>query len=125
MKFTKTRLVGPSWIVDGTDKFNRSNRIKITSEAWAAVEEARQLAEASANYSAELNKIVGPLVAAAEGLRANNQYDQTHITLVESVDAVEGVTVPLDEGGVLLAAVDRGDFDRLIWLGDELVLLAD
>ena len=99
------------------------NRIKI----WEKKVDATEAFDAEiAEYFKPFNEILDNAVRKFEGLEPkvdpNSAYEVT-----EGVDAVEGVkpkTYSLSKDSQILRLIESGQDDRLIWIGEELEILA-
>lgn len=130
MQFTTTNLVGDRVLVKGTDKFGTEGSQVVSSTQWNDVLAHDSYLTATDAYETAVEEFFAPLMAAAaqaEKKLARPKNDPSaYVVLHEGVEAVAGeerVLIQLDKDSVILRLISDGDFDRLVWVADELEVL--
>lgn len=130
MTFTTMNLTGERVLVRGTDVTGKDGETVLDSSQWNEVNRHRGVAEASADFDAEVDNFFAPLLRAAEKFetaRAGRDEDPiAKFVIHEGTPAVEGreeIAVHLNKDSIVLRLIERGDTDRLVWVGDSLEVL--
>lgn len=127
--FTVSPIVGGGVLVEGVDAAGREGTAILRSEAWNFVVEYKAKVEAEAAFDGEVEEFFAPLLEAAEKFQAATESAADQVTVVlapgtEHVAEVPPVEVVLDAAGVVLQALDAGQFDSLRWVAGDLVVVA-
>jgi hypothetical protein len=129
--FTITRLVGDRAIVKGTDVFGVEGSVTVFTTQWDEVNANTAYDQATEAFEAAVEEFFAPLTKAAEAMHQSVSRPTDSIGYVvlregqAAVPAQSEHIVKLNRDSVILRLVEQGDFDRLVWVGDELEVLAD
>lgn len=129
--FTKTALTNDRYLVRGTDQFGTENSIVLDGTEFNRFDAKDAHKAAHAEFDDAITSFYAPLLAAEEKLASSHKDSLDPLTYVveqEEVKAVAGVPeikTILDADTVVLRAVTIGLFDRLVWVGDSLEVLAE
>lgn len=131
--FTSTKLAGDDYLVAGTDVHGNSGKVVLDGSDWNAVLAARATDVALEAFDAKVTEFFRPLTEAAEELKAAReaaaQGDELFRVVItkgtKGTPAQEEQVVHLDTSGAILRLIDEGRFDRLLWVGDQLVITAE
>lgn len=125
--FTATPLISGGYMVEGTDANGVQSVTKLVSPAWDKYLEISAHEEASTVFNEAVSAFVQPLVEAAEAARelaAKPGAGWDRIVLSEGSPGKPGLTLDLDEDGVLLWVIYSEEFELLRWVGGQLVAIA-
>lgn len=130
MTFTTMNLTGERVLVRGTDLTGKDGETVLDSSQWNEVNRHRNVAEAGKDFDAEVDNFFAPLLRAAEKFEtAREGRDEDPIAkfvLHEGTPSVQGreeIAVHLNKDSIVLRLIERGDTDRLVWVGDSLEVL--
>lgn len=131
MTFSITKLVGDRAIVKGTDKFGTEGSTVVTTTQWDEVQAHSQFHTSVEAYDAAVEEFFAPLIAATEAVEAKMARPAadpiSHVVLHEGTEAVQGeeaTIIKLGRDAIILRIVEEGKTDRLVWVDDELEILA-
>lgn len=130
-QFSISKLVGSRAVIAGTDQFGTTNQIVVDTTQWDEVNATKAFDQATEAFEAAVEEFFRPLTEAAEaaGKAIESKPDAaTYVVLKEAVEPVageKGQLIKLNHDSVLLRLVEAGNFDRLMWVGDELEVLAE
>lgn len=128
-QFITTRLSGGRALIEGTDFKGVTNSVVVDTAQWDEVTGHTAFSQATADFDAAVEKFFAPLEAAADKLKSalERPTDATsYVVLQEGQDAQPAVAqhiVKLNRDSILLRIVEQGDFDRLMWVKDQLEVL--
>lgn len=131
MTFTITKLVGHRALVAGTDRNNVTNQTVVDTAQWESLSENKELKAAQEAFDAAVTAHFADITAAAERVASVAKGDADPLTYIVSQEAVEGVAgqperrVQLSHDSQVLRAVESGQHDRLVWVGDSLEIAAE
>lgn len=129
MTFVTTPAIGGGVLVEGTDSKGVDGQTILRSEKYDQLLELRALKEAQTEFEGEVDKVFGPIIAAAEKFEASTAKPRTgyFVTVVqgtEGVDAEPTIEVELDEQGIVLYLLEQSKHTSLRWVNGDLVALA-
>jgi hypothetical protein len=130
MSFQTIELANNNVLVKGTDALGVSGQTVIDGTYWAERKRRAQIEDAHEKFDAAVEEFYAPIVAAMEATNKAVQIDRDPLLYVVEQEASEGahareeVVVRLDDASVILRAIEQGRTDRLIWVGDKLVVTA-
>ena len=133
--FKTTNLSGNRVLVAGTDKLGFSGRTVLDSTEWAELKATRAFQAAEDAFNLANEEFYAPITAAAEALEAaadaakNAELEDIFYEELQTGEAAkaESPTVRqlLSKDSVILKLIETGAADdRLIWIGDDLEILA-
>jgi hypothetical protein len=114
-------------MVEGTDVNGVQSVTKLVSPAWDKYLEVAAHEQASAVFDEAVSAFVQPLIEAAEeaaALAAKPGQGWDQIVLSEAEPGRPGLSLDLDEDGVLLYVIHSEEYDILRWVGGQLVAIA-
>jgi hypothetical protein len=126
MTFTITRLVGNRAMVRGTDVHGSAGETVVDTTQWDDINGHGEYDQAQSAFDAAVQEFFAPLTEAAEKLAkaVNTPQDSLgYVVLQEGTDPVQGeerVLVKLTPDSMILRAIETGETDRLVWVGDNL-----
>lgn len=130
MTFKTMNLTGERVLVKGTDNFGTTGEVVLDARQWNEVNRHRNVAEAGQAFDAEVDEFFAPLLRAAEKFdTAQTGRDEDPIAKFVIREGSEGVqarpeqAIHLNRDSVVLRLIERGDTDRLVWVGDQLEVL--
>lgn len=130
MTFTTQKLTGQRVLVKGTDGTGTDGQTVLDSTQWDNVLAHSEYSQAEDDYKAVVEEFFAPLTAAAEavGKKLAPAPDPDSFVVyhegVDGVDAKPAVVVQLDHDSIVLRILESYDTSRLVWVGDELEVLA-
>jgi hypothetical protein len=131
--FTIQRLTGSRALVAGDDINGVAGQTVISTTQWDDIVATRAFKAAEAKFDEAVATINAPLTAAIEELEAtkkNLAVVDDEVAYVELEPAVAGTPskpgnrVKLNRDSIVLRLVEKGDTSRLVWVNDELEILA-
>lgn len=129
-QFTTLNLTGERVLVAGTDSQGTTNQVVVSSSEWTEVKGHQSFNEATASFEEHVEKFFAPLTEAADKLDlafAKPADDPiSYVVLNEGTEAEVGkeeVVIKLSHDSVVLRLIEASDFDRLVWVGDDLEVL--
>lgn len=129
MSFTTMNLTNERVLVRGTDVTGREGEAVLDSAEWNHVKQHRQVAEAGKEFDATVEQFFAPLMEAAEKFETAQVKAEDPIAkfvIHEGTAAVRGqdeVAIRLSHDSIVLRLIEKGDTDRLVWVGDSLEVL--
>ena len=131
-RFTVAPLLNDQALVVGTDYNNVTNQVVVSTSEWNDIKGHNNFVEATANFDAAVEEFYAELTEAADAvnlaLNATTAPDpMSSIVLHEGVEGVEAkpaVVRQLSTDSIILRIIEAGDTDRLVWVGDQLQVLA-
>jgi hypothetical protein len=129
--FSITRLVGDRAVVKGTDVFGVEGQTTVFTTQWDEINANTAYDQATEAFEAAVEEFFAPLTKAAEAMHqsVSRPSDSVgYVVLREAQDAVPAQAehiVKLTKDSVVLRLVEQGDFDRLVWVGEDLEVLAE
>jgi acetylornithine deacetylase/succinyl-diaminopimelate desuccinylase-like protein len=130
MTFTTTQLTGDRVLVQGTDIFGTNNKTVVDGEQWAELNARTNLNKAQAAFDEAIEEFFAPLQAAADKIEKSLAKPTDASAYVVLDEGSEGVNptprhvVNLTHGSIVLRLIEEGQTDRLLWVGDELEVIA-
>lgn len=131
MTFTTMKLTGDRVLVKGEDRSGAYGETVLDSSEWSEVQARRDHAIAHDEFDRAVEKFFAPLNDAAEKLNAGFVKEDTDsssfVVLNEGVDATPGedrLVIKLSHDSIVLRLLEEGGEDRLVWVNDELEVLA-
>lgn len=130
--FTATQLSGHRALVRGTDSQNYVGETVVSTLQWEEVKATRLFKEAEAKYDQTVHAFFAPVTDAADeltkALEGSTVEDPAFTILLEEgtegVDAKPEHRLTLDKDSVILRLIEDSQFDRLVWVGQDLEVLA-
>jgi len=113
--FEVIKLFGDSFLVKGTDTFGNEGNAKLHSPSWAAVLRARRQEQAQEAFDAGVREFFQPLLNLAQ---EQEKEDLTTVTIFEDSPGVRGMSIKLDDDGVVLNLLDQERGELLVWIDD-------
>jgi hypothetical protein len=131
MTFTITRLVNNRAQVKGTDIVGVSGSTVVDTTQWDDINANSAFSQAVETFDAAVKEFYAPLEAAQEKLDQlrNKPVDSTGYVVLS--EAVEGQVaqaeriIKLTKDSVILRLIEQGAQSRLVWVGDDLEVLAE
>lgn len=130
MTLSTTKLAGSQYLVEGTDCRGNSGSAVLDGSEWDRMVQAEQVGKAHEEFDAKVEEFFKPLTDAADALVDAHvvKYDPllyvVEQTAVEGTPGREQVLRELAADTVVLRAINTGHADRLIWVKDQLVVIA-
>lgn len=129
--FNTSQLRGERVLVKGTDKNGTAGETVVDSTQWTEISEHADWHLAEEGFNKVVEDHFADITAAAEALDAARapktldpiEYFEIHEG-VEGVVAVAPVAHKLNRDSIILRLIENGEFDRLVWVGTELEVLA-
>ncbi len=121
-KFTTTPLMGGGTLVEGFDCTGKEGRTILVSDKWDMVQHMRKHEVAEGLFTAAVNEVLAPVLAAAEqveDLMAEPVDAFTKVTLSEGTEFEAAQVIDLDMDGVILRILAETDGALLRWIGDD------
>lgn len=129
--FTTSQLRGDRVLVQGTDKNNIVSETVLDSTQWNEIKSHADYHLAEAGFNDAVEAHFADITAAAEAFAAAvapKKLDPIEYfeikPAVEGVPAEQGVAHKLNRDSVILRLIEDGNFDRLVWVNNELEVLA-
>lgn len=128
--FTSVKLTDERVLVRGTDVMGHEGETVLNSAQWNEVIAHTEHSLAVEDFDRAVEEFFAPLTAAAE--KVSKQMTKptdplSYVVLHEGTEGVEGtddVLVKLNKDSMILRLLESNDFDRLVWVGKELEILA-
>lgn len=127
-QFTITRLVGHRAIITGQDQFGTEGRILVDTRQWDEVLRLTARDQATQEFDQAVEQFFAPLTEAVEAFEQAQQRraedDLTTVVVrepVEGAHAQPGLKITLNPDSLLLRLVEAGNFDRLVWVHDDVL----
>lgn len=130
MTFKTQALTGNRVIVSGTDVNGVQNQTVVDGAEWASIKAERNFGDAEAAFGASVEEFFAPLLEAAEAMGKALEVptdELEYLVISEGVEATPGTeahVVRLSRDSQILRLIEEGDSDRLVWVGDDLEILA-
>jgi hypothetical protein len=133
VSFTTQRLTGGRALIAGTDVNGVTGNTVVSTEQWDEIAAVQAFKAAEATFDAAVAEINAPLTAALEAFestKASIGHVDDAVSYVDLEPEVEGVPaqpgnrVKLNRDSIVLRLVEKGDTSRLVWVNDELEILA-
>lgn len=128
--FTTLELVNDQTLVIGEDIKGVTGQQVVDSSQWAEIKAHAQLDQANEEFNQAVEEFFAPLNAAADKAQAATSRPQDPSSYIVLHEGVEGAqeqpahVVALSKGSVILRLIEEGQHNRLIWVNEELVVLA-
>ena len=128
-QFTTTNLTGERVLVRGTDQFGTEGQTIVDAEQWNDVKARSSHMEAHENFEAAVEEFFAPIMEAADLLNSSAQPKVdpiSYVVLQEGTEAEQGrdeIAVKLTVDSIVLRLLEQGDYDRLVWVNDQLEVL--
>lgn len=130
MSFQTQSLMNDRVLVHGTDVFGTTNKTIVDAGQWNELTARSDLDRAQQVFDDAVNEMFAPLLEAAE--KANKIMERTtdSVSYVVLDEGSEGeaarprTVVPLTNDSIILRLIEEGNTDRLMWVGDNLEILA-
>jgi hypothetical protein len=130
MTFTITKLVNDRVVVSGTDSFGTSGKEILDATQWNEINGHSEYDQAVEAFERAVESFFAPITEAAEKMQASLERPTDSLGYVvlsegsEATPAQEEVLVKLTRDSIILRLLDQGDEDRLVWVNDQLDVLA-
>lgn len=124
--FTTTRLVNDRVMVAGEDVAGNVGQTVVSSLEWDDICADLSFSRAKEDFDKAVESFFAPLTEAAEKISKTLEKPTDPASYVVLSEAVVGAEakpehlVKLTKDSIILRLIDQGDFDRLVWVGDEL-----
>ena len=128
--FTTTALANENFLVEGTDVRGRYGECVIHGGEWLEIKRALGTDTAKEQLNAAIEEFFKPLVEAADAFAAAKAPVVDALSVVVLNEGTTGEparereVVHLSRDSQILRAIEEGAADRLLWVGDELVITA-
>ena len=129
-QFTTVQLTGERVLVKGEDRFGTTGETVLDGSTWAEVKRHQAFHSAQDSFEAAVEEFFAPLQEAGDKLNAALSTPKvdpdTYVVLVEGEEGTPGrqqEVIKLDQDSVVLRLIERGDFDRLVWVMDRLEVM--
>lgn len=129
MTFKTQALTGNRVLVsEGTGKNTKS--VVLDGSQWAEIKAARAFADADEAFNETVAEFFRPITDAAEAANKAIDVPTDELEFIVLAEGVEGVAsepahvVQLTKDSQILRLIEEGDTSRLVWVGDELDILA-
>ena len=127
--FTTTELTRNRFLVEGTDASGVINKVVLDGTQYKELAGNSAFDLATEEYDAAVAAFYAPLTDAAEKLEAAREanFDVFSEVVQEAVEPTAGqpeIRVVLTPDTVILRLIEKGDTDRLVWVGDQLEITA-
>lgn len=131
-RFNITALANHQYLVDGQDRRGKSGEVVVDGTQWDEITAVDLVADAQEKFDAELDEFFKPVLDAAkeakDALAKAQAEDPLSYYVVEKGEAAKAGKperrVRLNTGSQILRLIHEGDTDRLLWVGDGLVIAA-
>lgn len=128
-QFTTTNLTNERVLVRGTDQFGTEGQTIVSASQWNDVQARSSHLEAHENFDAAVEQFFAPLMEAADLLNTSAQPKVdpiSYVVLQEGTEAEQGrdeIAVKLNVDSIVLRLLELGDYERLVWVNDQLEVL--
>lgn len=128
-QFTTTNLTGERVLVRGTDQFGTEGQAVVFASQWNDVKARSSHMEAHESFEAAVEEFFAPIMEAADLLNSSAQPKVdpiSYVVLQEGTEAEQGrdeIAVKLTVDSIVLRLLEQGDYDRLVWVNDQLEVL--
>ena len=128
--FTTIKLAGHRTLVEGFDNMGTAHQTILNSEEFDEIEEYFEQEQADEVFNQAVAEFFAPLTEAAEQHRDQvaQGIDPAFLLIVEEGQtgqaARDQVVIALGLDTVILRMLASGDTSRLLWVGDEIEVLA-
>lgn len=130
--FTTTPLLGNKALVRGTDRFGVTGQTVLDSTEFESLLQNSRIDEAKAEFDAAVEDFFSELTEASERLndaltQAEEGDPAEYVVISEATEgsaATGRVIHKLGPDAIVLRIIAAGEFDRLVWVGDKLTVLA-
>ena len=130
MSFTITRLANAEALVTGTDKLGTTGQTVLSTRRYDEVQREVNILTAQDTFDTKVEEFFSDLVEAADELAsavaAVPVQDPASYVVVregsEGNSGEQGITLQYDADGTVLNLIESGDHDRLVWMGDRLLV---
>ena len=128
--FTTTALANEFFLVEGTDVRGKYGECVIHGGEWLKIKRALGTDTAKEQLDAAIEEFFKPLVEAADAFAAAKAPVVDALSVVVLNEGTTGEparereVVHLGRDSQILRAIEEGAADRLLWVGDELVITA-
>ncbi len=128
-QFTTTNLTGERVLVRGTDQFGTEGQTVVFASQWNDVKARSSHMEAHESFEAAVEEFFAPIMEAADLLNSSAlpKVDPiSYVVLQEGTEAEQGrdeIAVKLTVDSIVLRLLEQGDYDRLVWVNDQLEVL--
>lgn len=129
MSFKTQALTGNRVLVT-EGKAGNGRQTVLDGSQWAEIQAVQSYNEADATFNETVAEFFAPITAAAEAANKAIEVPSDELTFIVLSEGTEGVaTVPahvveLTKDSQILRLIESGDTSRLVWVGDELDILA-
>jgi hypothetical protein len=130
MTWTTQRLVNSRTVVAGTDGNGVSNSTVLYSGQWDEIARHQAQHQAEDLFGNTVEEFFAPLLEAAEKFEATKAVADDPLTYVVLHEGTEGVVnkpadvVHLHQDSQILRLIENNETSRLVWVGDDLEILA-
>ena len=129
--FTTIKLANHRVLVKGTDSFGVIGQTVLDSTQWEGIQETLNHNTAEDQFNKAVEEFYAPLIEKIDAIQAAEQrsiVDDAYVfsvgETVDAVDAVTPTTYRLTQDSAILRLLEAGEYDRLIWVGDKLEIIA-
>lgn len=130
MTFSIQKLMNDRVLVKGSDVFGTSGTTTIDATQWNDLNARKDVSKAQEDFDAAVEEFFAPLIEATEKATKSLEKPTDSLSYVVINEGSEGVaatprhTVALTKDSIILRLIESGDTDRLVWVDDELEVLA-
>lgn len=130
MTFTITRLANQQALISGTDKLGVEGKTVVSTARYDEVRRELTILGAEKVFDSKVEEMFAPIIAAAEEFNKAKaivpvQDPASFVVVREGSEGASGeasLTLRFDADGTVLNLIENGDEDRLVWMGDRLLV---
>ena len=128
--FTTTALANEFFLVEGTDVRSKHGECVIHGGEWLAIKRALGTDTAKEQLDAAIEEFFKPLVEAADAFAAAKAPTMDALSTIVLSEGTTGEPARerkvlfLGQSSQILRAIEEGATNRMLWVGDELVITA-
>ena len=128
--FTTTALANEFFLVEGTDVRGKYGECVIHGGEWLAIKRALGTDTAKEQLDAAIEEFFKPLVEAADAFAAAKAPTMDALSTIVLSEGTTGEPARerkvlfLGQSSQILRAIEEGATNRMLWVGDELVITA-
>jgi hypothetical protein len=128
--FRFTQLAGDRALIQGADGTNTPRQAIVSSKQFTELKANENYEKATGAFDARVEAFFAPLTAAADALKEASKVVRDPAFFIVVDEAVKGSAekrehiIDLKRDTVILRMIEAGDTSRLIWVGDDIEILA-
>ena len=129
-QFSTINLVDNKVLVSGTDATGETGQVILDGTQWAELTAKVKHEQAHDDFDTAVEEFFAPLLQAADKLEATAVINEDPISFIDfgqDIDptpAQRSTRVHLTRDSIILRLIENRDFERLIWVGEKLEILA-